>query len=85
LGATALKVIVASAVTGAAVLLGTPWLAGWAALFATWGELLLVLAGGLLGLLTYSVMAWMLRVEDVGYLRRTVVDRLVSGPRSTSS
>jgi putative peptidoglycan lipid II flippase len=85
LGATAVKVIVASAVTGAAVLLGTPWLAGWAALFATWGELLVVLAGGLLGLLTYGVMAWMLRVEDVGYLRKTVVDKLASGHGSTSS
>jgi putative peptidoglycan lipid II flippase len=85
LGATAVKVIVASAVTGAAVLLGTPWLAGWGDLFATWGELLIVLAGGLLGLLIYGVMAWMLRVEDVGYLRKTVVDKLASGPRSTSS
>jgi len=85
LGATAVKVIVASAVTGAAVLLGAPWLAGWSALFATWGELLVVLGGGLLGLLTYGVMAWMLRIEDVGYLRRMTVDRLVSGPRSTSS
>jgi putative peptidoglycan lipid II flippase len=85
LGATAVKVIVASAVTGAAVLLGTPWLAGWADLFATWGELLIVLAGGLLGLLVYGVMAWMLRVEDVGYLRKTVVDKLASGHGSTSS
>ncbi|HUS71166.1 MAG TPA: murein biosynthesis integral membrane protein MurJ [Anaerolineae bacterium] len=85
LGATAVKVIVASAVTGAAVLLGTPWLVGWADLFATWGELLIVLAGGLLGLLTYGVMAWMLRVEDVGYLRKTIVDKLASGPGSTSS
>ncbi|MCJ7621631.1 MAG: murein biosynthesis integral membrane protein MurJ [Anaerolineae bacterium] len=85
LGATAVKVIVASAVTGVAVLLGTPWLARWAALFATWGELLVVLAGGLLGLLTYGVMAWMLRVEDVGYLRKTVVDKLASGHGSTSS
>jgi putative peptidoglycan lipid II flippase len=85
LGATAVKVIVASAVTGAAVLLGTPWLAGWADLFATWRELLIVLAGGLLGLLIYGVMAWMLRVEDVGYLRKTVVDKLASGPGSTSS
>ena len=85
LGATAVKVIVASAVTGVAVLLGTPWLAGWADLFATWGELLIVLAGGLLGLLVYGVMAWMLRVEDVGYLRKTVVDKLASGHGSTSS
>lgn len=85
LGATAVKVIVASAVTGVAVLLGTPWLAGWADLFATWGELLIVLAGGLLGLLIYGVMAWMLRVEDVGYLRKTVVDKLASGHGSTSS
>jgi putative peptidoglycan lipid II flippase len=85
LGATAVKVIVASAVTGVAVLLGTPWLAGWAGLFATWGELLIVLAGGLLGLLVYGVMAWMLRVEDVGYLRKTVVDKLASGHGSTSS
>jgi len=85
LGATAVKVIVASAVTGVAVLLGTPWLAGWADLFATWGELLIVLAGGLLGLLIYGVMAWMLRVEDVGYLRKTVVNKLASGHGSTSS
>ena len=85
LGATAVKVIVASAVTGVAVLLGTPWLAGWGDLFAAWGELLIVLAGGLLGLLIYGVMAWMLRVEDVGYLRKTVVNKLASGHGSTSS
>jgi putative peptidoglycan lipid II flippase len=85
LGATAVKVIAASGVTGVAVLLGMPWLAGWSASFATWGELLVVLAGGLLGLLTYGLMAWLLRIEDVGYLRRTVVDRLVSGHGSSSS
>jgi putative peptidoglycan lipid II flippase len=85
LGFTAVKVIVASAVTGAAVLLGTPWLAAWAALFATWGELLLVLAGGVLGLLVYGLMAWILRVEDVGYLRTSVVKRLASGPGSPPS
>jgi putative peptidoglycan lipid II flippase len=85
LGATALKVIAASGVTGVAVLLGMPWLAGWSASFATWGELLVVLAGGLLGLLIYGLMAWLLRIEDVGYLLRTVVDRLVSGHGSSSS
>jgi putative peptidoglycan lipid II flippase len=85
LGATALKVIAASGVTGVAVLLGMPWLAGWSASFATWGELLVVLAGGLLGLLIYGLMAWLLRIEDVGYLLRTVLDRLVSGHGSSSS
>jgi putative peptidoglycan lipid II flippase len=77
LGATAIKVTIASAVTGAAVLLSTPYVGRWAALFGTWSELVMVLASGLLGLLTYGVLAWMLRVEEVGYLREVVRDRLV--------
>jgi peptidoglycan biosynthesis protein MviN/MurJ (putative lipid II flippase) len=78
LGATALKVAIASTVTGAAVLLSAPWIAGWAGVFRTWDELLMVLAGGLLGLAVYGVMAWVLRVEEVGYLRKAKGDRLAS-------
>jgi hypothetical protein len=76
LGVTALKVAIASTVTAAAVMLSTPRIAGWAAVFGTWGELLMVLAGGLLGLVVYAVMAWALRVEEVGYLRKAIGDRL---------
>jgi putative peptidoglycan lipid II flippase len=78
LGATAVKVTIASAVTGAAVLLSTPWVVRWAALFGTWGELLMVLTSGLVGLLVYGVMAWMLHVEDVGYLSKAMRERLAS-------
>jgi putative peptidoglycan lipid II flippase len=85
LGNSVGKVIVASAVTGITVLITLPWL-GWLAAFSpTWGELLVVLSGGCLGLLAYGFLAWLLRVEDVTYLWKMVADRLASGLRRTSS
>jgi hypothetical protein len=85
LGKSVSKVIVASAVTGMAVSITLPWLARLAELWPTWGELLVVLSGGFLGLLAYGLLAWLLRVEDVTYLRKMVAARLASGLRSTPS
>jgi putative peptidoglycan lipid II flippase len=85
LGKSAAKVIIASAVTGVAVLISVPWLTRLTAVSATWGELLVVLSGGFLGLLTYGIMTWLLRVEDVAYLRKMVAARLASGLQSMSS
>ncbi|HUW96658.1 MAG TPA: polysaccharide biosynthesis C-terminal domain-containing protein, partial [Anaerolineae bacterium] len=85
LGTSAAKVIVASAVTGVAVLISMPWLARLAAVSATWAELLVVLSGGCLGLLIYGMMTWLLRVEDVNYLRKMVAARLASGLQRMSS
>lgn len=85
LGKSAAKVIIASAVTGVAVLISVPWLTRLTAVSATWGELLVVLSGGFLGLLTYGIMTWLLRVEDVTYLRKMVAARLASGLQSMSS
>ncbi|HUV72900.1 MAG TPA: murein biosynthesis integral membrane protein MurJ [Anaerolineae bacterium] len=85
LGKSSAKVIIASAVTGVAVLISIPWLTRLAAVSATWGELLVVLSGGCLGLLTYGIMTWLLRVEDVTYLRKMVAARLASGLQSMSS
>lgn len=85
LGKSAAKVLIASAVTGVAVLITIPWLTRLAAVSATWGELLVVLSGGCLGLLIYGIMTWMLRVEDVTYLRKMVTARLASGLQRISS
>jgi putative peptidoglycan lipid II flippase len=85
LGKSAAKVLIASAVTGVAVLITIPWLTRLAAVSATWGELLVVLSGGCLGLLIYGIMTWMLRVEDVTYLRKMVTTRLASGLQRISS
>jgi putative peptidoglycan lipid II flippase len=85
LGRSVGKVVVASAVTGVALLITLPWLVYLSAFWPTWGELLVVLCGGSLGLLAYGIMAWLLRMEDVTYLRRIVAARLASGLRSARS
>jgi putative peptidoglycan lipid II flippase len=85
LGRSAAKVTIASAVTGVAVLICMPWLARLAEVSATWGELLVVLTGGSLGLLAYGIMTWVLRVEDVNYLRKVVAARLASTLRGPTA
>ena len=77
---TALKVLSASLGTGMVVFMSIPLLAGLGAFSTTWGELLVVLVGGALGMMSYGVLIWLLRLEDVEYLWKMVWHRLVSGP-----
>lgn len=84
LGKTALKVVIASLVTGAVVRAGMPGLARVAAYSSVWSELVLVGGAAVLGLLAYGVMIWILRVEDVGILRDLAFSRLPPGPGRVS-
>ena len=78
LGRTWIKVILASLVTGAVVFASVPYLGKLAAWSPTWGELLVVAGAALFGVLTYGVMIWILRVEDVGYLRQSIIGSIRS-------
>jgi putative peptidoglycan lipid II flippase len=79
LGRTALQVVIASLVTGAVVYAGMPGLARVAAYSSVWSELVLVGGAAVLGLLAYGLMIWILRVEDVAFLKDLVLARWLSG------
>lgn len=78
LGRMGIRVLLASLVTGAAVFASIPYLGKLAAWSATWGELLVVAGAATLGVLSYGLMVWVLRVEDVGYLRQSIVGSIRS-------
>jgi putative peptidoglycan lipid II flippase len=78
LGRTALKVAVASLVIGAVVWAGMPGLTRLAALSSVWSELLVVAGGAAVGVLTYGVMLWILRVEDLTTLKELALAQLPS-------
>jgi putative peptidoglycan lipid II flippase len=82
LATTTVKVMLASAVTGAVVFASMPFLSGVAAFFSTWDELIAVVAGGALGVVIYGVMIWLLRLEDVGYLWAMLTTRLSPGRKA---
>ncbi len=84
LGKTALKVVVASLVVGAVVSGGMPGLTRLAALSSVWSELLVVAGGAVVGMLTYGVMVWLLRVEDLTTLKELVSARSSSATRRIS-
>lgn len=82
LAITALKVASASLLMGAALLLTYPYLAGLATLWPTWGELVEVVIGGMVGVATYAVMIWFLRVKEVAYLRESIAAGVRSALRA---
>jgi putative peptidoglycan lipid II flippase len=84
LGKTALKVVLASVVIGAVVWVGMPELTRFAALSSVWGELLVVAGGAAIGVVTYGVMVWLLRVEDLTTLKELVSARSSSATRRSS-
>jgi putative peptidoglycan lipid II flippase len=75
LARTALKVGVASLVTGVVVRTGLPGLVWLTAFSPLWSELLVVVGAATLGLLAYGLMVWVLRVEDVGVLKELALAR----------
>jgi len=82
---TAFKVLVASGLTGAVVYLSLPLLDGIATHVSVWGELLIVLGAGALGLASYAVLVWALRVEEIGQIRELITTAWSTGVRSGSS
>jgi len=84
LGKTALKVAVASLVIGAVVRAGMPGLTRLAALSSVWSELLVVAGGAAVGVLTYGVMVWILRVEDLTTLKELASAQSPSATRRVS-
>jgi putative peptidoglycan lipid II flippase len=84
LGKTALKVGLASVVIGAVVWGAMPGLTRLAALSSVWGELLVVAGGAAIGVVTYGVMVWLLRVEDFTTLKELVSARSSSATRRIS-
>jgi putative peptidoglycan lipid II flippase len=74
---TTFKVVLASLGTGVLLLLSVPLLAALGAVSPTWGELLVVLVGGALGMMCYGVLIWLLRVKETADLWKMVSQRLV--------
>jgi putative peptidoglycan lipid II flippase len=81
LESAALKVAVASLMVGAVVWVAMPRLTQLAALSPMWGELLVVVGGAAVGVLTYGVMVWILRVEDLATLKDLVLAQSASASR----
>jgi putative peptidoglycan lipid II flippase len=80
LAQTTFKVVMASLGTGLLLLLSVPLLAALGAVSPTWGELLVVLVGGALGVMCYGALIWLLRVKEAADLWKMVSQRL--GPSS---
>jgi len=78
LGRTTIKVLLASLVTGAVVFASIPRLVELAAWSAAWDELLVVGGAAALGVLSYGLTIWVLRVEDLGYLRQSIMASIKS-------
>jgi putative peptidoglycan lipid II flippase len=78
---TASKVLSASLLMGAAVLVMYPHLARLATLWPTWGELVVVVIGGTVGVATYGTMIWLLRVKELEYLRDSITSVVGSASR----
>jgi putative peptidoglycan lipid II flippase len=78
LAQTALRVLVASGLTGIVVYL-TSRLVGIVAAASLWGELLVVGGAGGLGLISYAFLAWLLRLEEIGRMRELALSRLKIG------
>ena len=81
---TAVKVASASLLMAAAVLVIYPHLAGLTTLWPTWGELVEVVIGGIVGVATYAVMIWFLRVKEVAYMRESIASGFRSALRARS-
>ncbi len=77
LAQTTLKVLVASGLTGFVVYLMRQ-LTGLVASTSLWGELLIVGGAAGLGLISYAVLASLLRVEEIRLIRELVLSRWVS-------
>ncbi|NIN63484.1 MAG: murein biosynthesis integral membrane protein MurJ [Anaerolineae bacterium] len=69
---TVLKVLIASGLMGAVVYLSLPFLATIAAQVSTWGELLIVLGAGVLGVVSYALLAWALGIEEIRRVRELI-------------
>ncbi len=82
---TALKVLLASVLTGALLYLSLPLLARIAARVSVWGELLVVAGAGFLGLVSYAFLVWALRVEGVGQVWELISKGWAARLRSGSS
>lgn len=82
---TVLKVLVASMLTGALLYLSLPLLTGIATHVSVWGELLIVVGGGFLGLASYAFLVWALRVEGVAQVWKLISTGWVTRLRSGSS
>jgi putative peptidoglycan lipid II flippase len=82
LAMTAWKVLAASLLMGAVLLLIYPYLVGLATRWPTWGELLVVVVGGTVGVATYAIMIWILRVREVAYLRESITNLVWSASRA---
>ena len=77
LAQTSLKVLVASGLTGFVVYLMRQ-LTGLVASTSLWGELLIVGGAAGLGLISYAVLASLLRVEEIRLIRELVLSRWAS-------
>ncbi len=77
LAQTTLKVLVASGLTGFVVYLMRQ-LTGLVASTSLWGELLIVGGAAGLGLISYAVLASLLRVEEIRLIRELVLSRWAS-------
>lgn len=82
LSTTALKVLVASLVTGLVVQLSLLQLTTMVPSSSLWGELLVVGGSGGLGLVTYGFLVCSLRIEGVGRMRELALSTWLGGLRS---
>ncbi len=78
LARTALKVLVASALTGCVVYLSVPYLASIAGPGSLWGEPLIVAGAAGLGVSCYALLVWALRVEEITQIRELITPRWVA-------
>lgn len=84
LARTVLKVLVASALTGCVVYLSVPHLASIAGYGSLWGEPLIVAGGAGLGVISYALLVWALRVEEISQIRELVTTRWATRKNNSS-
>lgn len=73
---TTFKVLVAAGLTGFIVYLSVGWLTAMVASIALWGELLIVAGAAGLGVISYALLAWLLRLEEITWIRDLALSRL---------
>ncbi|HEM62547.1 MAG TPA: murein biosynthesis integral membrane protein MurJ, partial [Chloroflexi bacterium] len=81
---SALKVLSASLAMGSAVLASYPHVTRLAERWPTWDELFVVVVGGAVGVASYAVLIWVLRVKEVAYLRDSIAARIRSASRTAA-
>jgi putative peptidoglycan lipid II flippase len=79
LAQTILRVLIASGLTGFLVYLSVQQLGDVVASIPLWGELLIVGGAGGLGLIAYTLLVWLLRVEETRRMRKLFSDRWGGG------